>query len=150
MERKSALTILLLPFLRIINSGKELNSIAYPGKFAGLLAFIEEHLEEKLSLEKLAKTLNLNPTYLSNTFAQEMGLPLIKYCNERRIRRAIDLMWNSNYSFSEIAYRTGAENVSAFSRLFKRHIGISPQEFRRNIRTHSNSNLLPPSDCRQE
>jgi AraC-like DNA-binding protein len=134
MESKSALSLLLLPFLKTINSEKQIATVGTSAKLAGLFAYIEQHLGDGLTLEKLAETVNLNPTYLSNMFTREIGMPLMRYCNERRIRRAMDLMWNSNYSFSEIAYRTGAENVSAFSRLFKRHIGISPQEFKRKIR----------------
>lgn len=136
MECRSALSLLLMPFLKTVkDKGQEFS--ANPSlKLGRLLAYIELHLTEGLNLEKLAETANLNPTYLSNMFAHEIGMPLIRYCNERRIRRAMDLMWNSDYSFAEIAYRTGAENVSAFSRLFKRHIGISPQEFKRKIRNN--------------
>lgn len=134
MECRIALCLLLLPFLKTIREEKQIASLGPSSKLPGLLAYIEEHIGDGFSLEKLAETVNLNPTYLSNVFARETGIPLMKYCNERRIRRAMDLMWNSNYSFAEIAYRTGAENVSAFSRLFKRHIGISPQEFKRKIK----------------
>jgi len=97
---------------------------------------VQRILDKDFSLEELAKQFNLNPVYLSNLFAKEMGVSLIKYCNNRRINRAIVLLSNTNYTISEIAYQLGAGNAASFSRLFKRHHGITPVEFRRTLHIH--------------
>ena len=139
LEAKSALGLLLTPFLKTIRiefSGKSVNSMA---KFTKLLSYIEKNIYRKLTLAELAKEFHLNPTYLSNLFAQKMGLPLIAYCNWRRIRHAIDLIWSTDYSVSEIADKTGIGDVSNFSKKFKRATGLYPSEYRKNVRKSQES-----------
>jgi AraC-like DNA-binding protein len=133
MEAVAALTLLVCPFLNSVND-KEKENIVMPGRFFKLLYYIEQHLGHNFSLKELAKQFSLNPVYLSNIFAREMGLPLIKYCNKRRINRAITLLSNTDYTISEIAYQLGAGNSASFSRLFKRHHGVTPIEFRRTLK----------------
>lgn len=135
MEAVAALTLLVYPFLSSVNDTEKEN-IIMPGRFFKLLHHIEQHLDHNFSLQELAKQFNLNPVYLSNVFAKEMGVSLIKYCNNRRINRAIVLLSNTNYTISEIAYQLGAGNATSFSRLFKRHHGITPVEFRRTLHIH--------------
>jgi AraC-like DNA-binding protein len=131
LEDKSALTLLLAPFLREIRdtlvSDRELT------RFASLLEYIETHLEKGLNLQELGAFSGMNPTYLSNLFAQKTGVPLMKYCKQRSVQRATDLMWTGKYSFSEIAYKSGAENVAVFSRLFKKQTGLSPRAMQKQI-----------------
>ena len=124
-EAVAALTLLVCPFLNSADE-KEKQNIITPGRFFKLLYYIEQHLDHNFSLEELAAQFNLNPVYLSNIFAREMGVSLIKYCNNRRINRAVVLLGNTDYTIAEIAYRLGAGNATSFSRLFKRHHGITP------------------------
>ena len=135
MEAVAALTLLVYPFLTSVTDTEKEN-IIMPGRFFKLLQYIEQHLDHNFSLKELAKQFNLNPIYLSNLFTKEMGVSLIKYCNNRRINRAIVLLSNTNYTISEIAYQLGAGNATSFSRLFKRHHGITPVEFRRTLHIH--------------
>lgn len=131
MEGTSALTLLLAPFLR--NSRETSFIDGKSTRFISLLSYIEEHLAEGLTLRKLADFCGLNPTYLSNSFAADTGIPLMKYCNQRSVHRALELMWSKKYTFSEIAYLVGMSNVTAFSRLFKKHTGFSPRDMRKQL-----------------
>jgi AraC-like DNA-binding protein len=140
MEAKSALGLLIAPFLRTIKSdfsGKSTDSIA---KFTKLLAYIEKNISRRLTLAELAEEFHLNATYLSNLFAKRMGLPLIAYCNRRRIRLAIDLIWSTGYSISEIADKVGIGDVANFSKMFKRTTGLYPSEYRKNLRQSRENN----------
>lgn len=132
--RRSALFLLLEPFLR------KLRETSLDGRktarFAALLSYIETHLSEGLTLGKLADFSGLHPTYLSNLFAKEMGTPLMKYCNQRAICRALDLMWSGRYTFGEIAYKSGAENAAVFARLFRKYTGMTPREMKNSINSH--------------
>jgi len=148
LEAKSALGLLIAPFLKTIKSefsGKSVDSMA---KFTRLLAYIEKNLSRKLTLSALAEEFHLNPTYLSNLFARKMGLPLIAYCNRRRIRYAIDLIWSTDYSVSEIADKTGIGDVSNFSKMFKRTTGLYPSEYRRNLKNSQESGDFLDTDVR--
>mgnify|MGYP002347874638 CR=1 FL=1 len=133
MEAIAALTLLVCPFFNSVND-REKQNIVMPGRFFKLLYYIEQHLGHNFSLRELAKQFSLNPVYLSNVFAQEMGVSLIRYCNNRRINRAIILLSNTDYTISEIAYQLGAGNSASFSRLFKRHHGLTPIEFRKSLK----------------
>ncbi len=132
LEAKSALGLLLTPFFKTIKSEFSDKKASSMAKFTKLIAYIEKNISRKLTLAKLAEEFNLNPTYLSNLFAKKMGLPLIAYCNQRRIRQSIDLIWSTDYSFSEIADKVGIGNVSSFSKMFKRSTGHSPSEYRKH------------------
>ncbi len=134
LEARSALGLLIAPFLKTIKSEFSGKSVDSMSKFTRLLAYIEKNLSRKLTLTELAEEFHLNSTYLSNLFAKKMGLPLIAYCNRRRIRQAIDLIWSTNYSVSEIADKTGIGDVANFSKMFKRTTGLSPSEYRKNLR----------------
>ena len=140
MEAKSALGLLIAPFLKTITedfSGKPVDAMA---KFTKLLAYIEKNLFRRLTLTELAEEFHLNATYLSNLFAKRMGLPLIAYCNRRRIRLAIDLIWSTDYSISEIADKVGIGDVTNFSKMFKRTTGLYPSEYRKNLRQSRENN----------
>jgi AraC-like DNA-binding protein len=131
LEEQSALALLLAPFLKEIQDA--LTQKRELTRFVSLLEYIETHLEQSLSLHDLGAFAGMNPTYLSNLFAEKTGMPLMKYCKQRSVQRAIDLMWTGKYSFSEIAYKSGAQNVAAFSRLFKKYTAVSPRAMQRKI-----------------
>ena len=131
LENDSALTLLLTPFFRARQD--TLLADRKFARFSTLLAYIEKHLDEGLTLHELGKFMGLNPTYLSNLFAAETGIPLMKYCKQRSVHRAIELMRTSKYFFSEAAYRAGAQNVTAFSRLFKKQTGLSPRNYKKHL-----------------
>jgi len=140
LEAKSALGLLIAPFLRTITedfSGKPAEAMT---KFSRLLAYIEKNLSRKLTLAILADEVHLNPSYLSHLFAQKMGLPLMAYCNRRRIRLAIDLIWSTDFSISEIADKVGIGDVTNFSKMFKRTTGLYPSEYRKNLRQSRENN----------
>jgi AraC-like DNA-binding protein len=100
-------------------------------RFQELLAYIEDHLDQALTLKELAKVTCLHPTYLSNLFKSQFNVPLIKYCQRRRIEKARNLLWNTNLSMAEIAEQTGFREVFHFSKLFKSGTGIAPGKYRK-------------------
>lgn len=126
---RAALMLLVRPFLAEAEKSGGL-SVREQGKFFSLLCYIEENLGHPMSLKELAAFSHLNPTYLTNLFARNMGYSLIRYCNIRRLNHALRMLSDTDLSISEIAYSLGANDVNNFSSLFKRHYGISPRNFR--------------------
>lgn len=85
-------------------------------------------------LKKISTDLELNPSYLSREFSKYFGdLNFGEYIRKIRIEKAIDLIENSNYSLTEIAYLTGFSDQSHFTRIFKQHTGKNPSSFRKNL-----------------
>lgn len=135
---QAALMLLIQPFLERSGQNNE-QSFERQSKFFGLLQYIEQNLSHNFTLKELAANFHLNPTYLTNLFAECMGISLVRYCNTRKLGHALVLLTTTNRSISEIAYSLGFEDVNNFSRLFKRHYGISP----RNFRLKNKLGLLP-------
>ncbi|NUU79337.1 helix-turn-helix domain-containing protein [Paenibacillus xylanilyticus] len=98
-----------------------------------LCTYITEHLEEDLSLVRLAELYHFNPSYLSRFFKQEMGINLSEFIDELRIRRAKDLLRNADLMVREVALQVGYEAAHSFTRFFKKVTGMTPQEFRESL-----------------
>ena len=92
--------------------------------------FIEEYSSEELSLNRVAKAVNINSNYLSEKFKQVTGINFVEYVARTRFERAHDLLRNSNRRISEIAFAVGFQSLSQFNRVFKKFSGKSPTEFR--------------------
>lgn len=86
-----------------------------------------------LSLKGLSETLQVHPAYLSREFSKYFdNLSFGDYIRKLRIEKAIQLL-GSKHTLTEIAYLTGFSDQSHFTRIFKKHTGQSPSEYRKNL-----------------
>ncbi|CAM3366447.1 helix-turn-helix domain-containing protein [Marinicrinis lubricantis] len=92
--------------------------------------YIEEHINEDLSLVKLAEIHYFNPSYLSRFFKQEQGMNLSEYIDKCRIRKAKELLMDGDLKVREVAAAVGYEAAHSFTRFFKKVTGLTPQEYR--------------------
>jgi two-component system response regulator YesN len=92
--------------------------------------YIKDHLSSDLSLDTLADLVHMNSSYLSNLYKQSTGKNISDYIIELRIEKAKDMLRNSSYKIHEIADLMGFGAAPYFTRYFKRHVGITPQEYR--------------------
>ncbi len=95
---------------------------------------IEEHLDQDLSLVRLAKMIHFNPSYLSRLFKQEIGVNLSVYIEERRVKRAKELLKSNHLKISEVGLKIGYDAPHSFTRFFKRMTGMTPQDYRDVVR----------------
>jgi len=87
-----------------------------------------------LSLKDVSGELNVHPAYLSREFAKHFdNLTFGEYIRKLRIEKAVDYLETSDYSLADIGYLTGFSDQSHFTRIFKKHTGKSPSEYRKNI-----------------
>ncbi|MCJ8209853.1 AraC family transcriptional regulator [Mucilaginibacter sp. RS28] len=85
------------------------------------------------SVHAIADELNLSGRYLSDLLKQETGKTAIDLIHIALISEAKNMLTGSDYRVSEIAYNLGFENLPYFSRLFKREVGVSPNEFKKQL-----------------
>jgi AraC family transcriptional regulator len=105
---------------------------AIPGwKVHRLIEFIEEHLDGDLSLESMAREVQLCPLYLPRAFKSSMGKSPHQYVLQRRIERAKDLLRNTDMQIIEVALSAGFSSQSHLSTWFRRTVGVSPSDYRR-------------------
>lgn len=95
-----------------------------------LQEFIRNHLDEDLSLVRLAEQVYLNPSYLSRIYKQETGNNLTEFIDSTRLMQAKRLLHSENLRVGEVARRVGYETASSFTRFFKKATGCSPQEYK--------------------
>lgn len=92
---------------------------------------VQKQFSEKLSLSELAAVVHIHPAYLSRRFHEEVGLPLTEYINQLRLEKAKEwLTAHPGWTIGEVADRAGFASQHYFSTLFRRHVGVSPRQYR--------------------
>lgn len=96
--------------------------------------FIQKRYAEEISLQDVAEAVSMNPSYLSHLLKKKTGMNYTEYLIHLRIRKARELMRNTDDKVYEISEQVGYPNTFYFTRLFKRETGCSPSEYRRRVR----------------
>lgn len=96
------------------------------------LDYINEHFAEPITLETVAEQAFINKAYLSQMISARLGVTFTHYKNSLRIRYAQQLIQEHDFvSMTEIAEKTGFNSSSQFSKVFRQHVHMSPQEYKR-------------------
>jgi AraC family transcriptional regulator len=98
-----------------------------------VLAYIEDHLDQEISLAALARVACFSEFHFSGMFAAAMRLSPHRYVSQRRLERAMELIAQGGAPLSEIALRSCFSSQASFSRAFRRTTGMTPGEYRRHI-----------------
>lgn len=98
-----------------------------------ILEFIDNHYTDDIYLDLIADKLKLNRSYVSSYFKNRVGINLSDYINNYRIKKAIQLIINSNLKIKDISLRVGINNINTFIRQFKKYSGYTPKEYQRRI-----------------
>lgn len=102
---------------------------------SSILQIAEENYQrEDLSLQDVADEVNLSIPYLSKLFRKELGYTFVDYLTDLRIRKAIELLHDDSMKMYEIAESVGYASQHYFSNVFKKKLGISPIDYKRNIK----------------
>lgn len=104
------------------------------------LNHIHDHFDEPLSLDGMAAMSGASETYFCRLFKHETGMTFLNYVNSLRIERACVLLRDTCNNALDICYEVGFNDYTHFGRQFKKSMGLSPAEYRkqklhiRNIR----------------
>lgn len=91
--------------------------------------YIQNHIEERLSLNEVAAVFGLSPNYLSSLFKKTCTIGFSEYITQKKITRAKSLLLDQDVKIYEVADRLGFDSAFYFSKVFKKVEGISPREF---------------------
>ncbi|MCL2919457.1 AraC family transcriptional regulator [Shewanella litorisediminis] len=100
-------------------------------RLARVCAYIGRHLDEDLSLDSLSRVGHLSRFHFHRLFAAGLGIPLGRFVQLQRLKRAsFRLGFEHSMRVLDIALEAGFDSAEAFSRAFKRELGLSPSAFR--------------------
>lgn len=93
-------------------------------------AFVQEHLVEDVSLQRIADHLRIHPVHVSRLFKLETGENLSDYVLRLKMEKAVKLLEDPHLKNYEIALRLGYQNPNYFIKVFKKYYSMTPQEYR--------------------
>ncbi|MCK6257258.1 response regulator [Fictibacillus sp. KIGAM418] len=123
-ENRNAWGELIRNVCRKINEDKETYD---PVKLAK--KYIDDHYHEAISLEQVAEMSGLSPTYFTKLFKEETDMTFIEFLTEVRLRKAMKLLNQKQYSLKQICYMVGYKDPNYFSRVFKKQHLLSPKQY---------------------
>ena len=124
------------------------------GAIEPAVRYIADHYMDRITIADLAATCHLSSTHFRRLFRQILGHSPLDYVHLVRIDRACVLLYNRDYSITEIGHQTGYTSPSSFLRQFHRIRGVSPNQWRLRMRSEENPMVseyfesLPPEVSR--
>jgi two-component system response regulator YesN len=132
-------------FISIVRYVKTQSNIDYSNHIVMTTQeYLELHFAEDISLEDVAEQVNISPQYFSKLIKKTTGFNFIDWLSMLRVKKAKELLTNSNYTVKEVCFMVGYKDPNYFSRIFKKRIGITPSEY---VKTSPYLNNKNSSNC---
>ena len=100
-----------------------------------VLEHIHVHIGDNIEVEELAGLASVTKPYFIKLFKREFGISPVQYINRKKVERAQLLLFTTDKTVKEVAYKLGFSDQNYFIRLFRKLAGITPQEYRRRLRS---------------
>ncbi|MBU7591163.1 AraC family transcriptional regulator [Metabacillus halosaccharovorans] len=138
IQVETEIKVLLLQVLIIVNKLVQKNSIEVPDKkeekavhAENIADFIQQHFMNKLTLQSIAENLHLSRSYVANVFKTMTGYTVMEFVMECRLTHAKYLLEMEPLKpLKDVAYESGFESATHFSRFFREKVGVTAKEFR--------------------
>lgn len=135
MQKIHSLSEIKKYVVRLLNEAIELRDAESGRRYSDLIAAAKKEIEnhymtEEISLNTVAISVGMSPSYFSSIFSKEAGKTFVEYLTEVRIEKAKEFLMCSSMKTSEIGYEVGYKDPHYFSYIFKKVQGCSPQEYR--------------------
>lgn len=119
----------------MLNQAIELRDSISKKRYADIIKaaekMISEHyMSEEISLNSVADSVGMSPSYFSSVFSKESGKTFVEFLTETRMEKAKELLMCSALKTSEIGYEVGYKDPHYFSYIFKKTQGCSPKDYR--------------------
>lgn len=108
-------------------------------QISAILSYLNEHLDEKITLSSAAQVLGFHPQYFSVFFKKHFQYTFVDYVTNLRVSKSLNDLIYSDRSITEIALHHGFSSHKTYSTAFRKNYGITPSEYRR-VRRFENGN----------
>jgi AraC-like DNA-binding protein len=96
--------------------------------------FVDQNFREPLALEQLSRICGMSVSSFTAKFKETTGVSLIDYKHELQVRLACSQLAETNHKILEIALEAGFNDISFFNKVFRKHTGLTPKDFRKRDR----------------
>nr|BBH85323.1 AraC family transcriptional regulator [Thermosporothrix sp. COM3] len=96
------------------------------------LELLNTHYTESINVAEIADLVGIQRSHFSTSFTAQVGITPQAYLHTLRMKKAVQLLTETDFSITEIALSLGYTNSSTFSRAFQRSLGVSPSSYRRS------------------
>jgi AraC-like DNA-binding protein/uncharacterized RmlC-like cupin family protein len=93
--------------------------------------YLRSHIDQEVTLEAIAQSVNISPSHFSYLFKNKTGFSPIEYFNHLKVQEACQYLLFTDMRIREISSELGIYDPYYFSRMFKKVMGLSPQEYRK-------------------
>lgn len=102
-----------------------------------VMALLEDrYADEELNMERLQRELHLSKSYLAKIFKEVTGVTIFEYVYRKRINEAkIQFLLHPSLAVTEVSFRLGFKHLAHFSRLFKQHVGLTPEQYKKQMKS---------------
>ena len=122
--------------LMTLESAREKTQTSAPDTMEDIVAYIDIHIEEKISVETLASIKNFSKSAFQEKFKSHMGVPVYEYVMRRKIEMAMILLEAENIEKKHIWERLSFSSEPYFITVFKKYTGFTPTQYLRDIVMH--------------
>ncbi len=97
----------------------------------GVLTYIDEHINQRITCEEMAKYTHMSRSYFSRIFKEEMNQSFSDYVLNRKIDYAKEMLTHTDYTIQDVCDSVGFDTLSNFYRMFKKITGLTPKKLNR-------------------
>ena len=108
----------------------EAQEIVTNKKTNAIYDYVEKHYQDDITIEKIARSLYVSPSYLSRVFKKETGMTIKNYINMRRVTKAKNLIVEGR-RITDVYLECGFSDYTTFYRAFIKYAGTSPDDFKK-------------------
>lgn len=100
--------------------------------FNDILEFVNENYDKNIGLSDCGRHFHLSSNYITRMFKKYTGLSYITYINELKIKKAVELLKDTDFSIKEVAQKVGYNNLNYFYKNFNMITGVTPKNYKCN------------------
>jgi AraC-like DNA-binding protein len=129
--------------VRLTNSDASNASLArIDARLKRSTAYIEANLGAPITIKDMARAAGMSVFHFSRRFRRDFGVPPHRYLLRRRVEHSMQLLFKTDLTITEIAFRVGYQNISHFTALFRREVGTTPGRFKNRFRAQPGVDIV--------